>query len=199
MTEETAGKRTPGALPSKILPPHLPETEGTGPSSTAVAPLGAGGATSRNLSVTVSFLSSGWSIKEITRSTASHALGCISFRASPHSAASRPCEFLRMGIRLFHHRRQNHALINDRSIMITRPTHPQVSAPLAEPYVLSSLLFTATAPRIIARMAQRRPGTIATHPRHGRKASNARINPTIPRTNARMVETVSGTERRGSE
>ena len=82
ITEETAGKRTPGALPSKILPPHLPETEGTGPSSTAVAPLGAGGATSRNLSVTVSFLSSGWSIKEITRSTASHALGCISFRAS---------------------------------------------------------------------------------------------------------------------
>ncbi len=75
-----------------------------------------------------------------------------------------------------------------------------IKRPFSAPYVSASQsLFAATAPRIIARMAQRRPGTIATHPRHGRKASNARINPTIPRTNARMVETVSGTERRGSE
>lgn len=117
----------------------------------------------------------------------------------PHSTASCPRKCLLMGIRLLHHRSQNHAQVNDCSNNdYQSDTAAGQSSPRAALYALSSLRFTATAPRMIAGMEQGRTGIIATHPRHGKKESRERIPPTMPGIDARMVDTVSRYRPEGS-
>ena len=188
------GKRAAFSLPGKSLI-LLVECSGPGPSSSAVAPRSGGGATSRNVSVTVSDESSGLITTETTRSTASQESGHISF-FWPHSRhEGQYAEFVRMHIRLLHDRGQNHSLVNNRTdddyqgntSASQRPFGHAVGSIVIPPHRDDS--------RTTDKMAQSSPGITATQPRHGRKARRASTNPIIPNTSAAIGETGSRTGR----